>query len=161
MTTEDGTPLLGAGDPSWEQKLIEELPYFLKKCKAAYNIYCPTNSDIVLPAFMQERIRNDCADTAKIVFDDFLGNNVIMGTGEITDTDFRNKWKEWKDNNMDRYEKVYTYEDLCNHLSKLKYKCIMRKLPSGKRLRVWPNISSNAFVPLKEQNEGKNMNDFD
>ena len=160
LTTEDGTPLLGAGDPSWEQKLIEELPYFLKKCKAAYSIYCPTNSDIVLPAFMQERIRNDCADTAKIVFDDFLGNNVIMGTGEITDTDFRNKWKEWKDSNMDRYEKVYTYEDLCNHLSKLKYKCVRRGLPSGKRLRVWPNISLNVFKPLKEQNEGKNMNNF-
>jgi hypothetical protein len=161
LTTEDGTPLLGAGDPSWEQKLIDELPYFLKKCRAAYSIYCPTNSDIVLPAFMQERIRNECADTAKIVFDDFLGNNVIMGTGEITDTDFRNKWKEWKDNNMDRYEKVYTYEDLCNHLSKLKYKCSNKRLPSGKRQRVWPNISLNAFKPLKDMNEGKDMNNFD
>lgn len=160
LTTEDGTPLLGAGDPSWEQKLIEELPYFLKKCKAAYSIYCPTNSDIVLPAFMQERIRNDCADTAKIVFDDFLGNNVIMGTGEITDTEFRNIWKEWKDNNMDRYEKVYTYEDLCNHLSKLKYKCCMRRI-GGKRIRVWPNISLNVFKSLKEMNEGKDMNNFD
>ena len=160
LTTEDGTPLLGAGDPSWEQKLIEELPYFLKKCRTAYSIYCPTNSDIVLPAFMQERIRNDCADTAKIVFDDFLGNNVIMGTGEITDTEFRNIWKEWKDNNMERYEKSYTYEDLCNHLSKLKYKCVRRGLPSGKRLRVWPNISLNVFKPLKEQNEGKNMSNF-
>ena len=160
LTTEDGTPLLGAGDPSWEQKLIEELPYFLKKCKAAYSIYCPTNSDIVLPAFMQERIRNDCADTAKIVFDDFLGNNVIMGTGEITDTEFRNIWKEWKDNNMDRYEKVYTYEDLCNHLSKLKYKCGMRRI-GGKRIRVWSNISLNVFKSLKEMNEGKDMNNFD
>lgn len=161
LTTEDGTPLLGAGDPSWEQKLVDELPYFLYKCKAAYSIYCPTDSDIILPAFMQNRIRNECADTAKIVFDDFLGSAVVLGTGEITDTAFRDAWKEWKDNNMDRYEKVYTYEDLCNHLSKLKYKCSNKRLQSGKRQRVWPNISLNVFKSLKDMNKDQDMNNFD
>lgn len=161
LMSDEGTPLLSSGDPNWEQTLKDELPYFLYKCKEDYKKYCPRNSDIILPAFMQNRIQEECSELKKIIFDDFLNSSVILGSGEVTDAQLRDTWKEWKDNNMERYETNISFADLVEHLSKLKYKCIMRKFASGKRLRVWPNISLNVFKPLKDQNEGKNMNDFD
>lgn len=158
LLTSDGKPLLGQGDPSWEEKLKEELPYFLYKCKQDYEKYCPKHSDIVLPIAMQDRIQEDCAAINKIVFDDFLAVSVIMGNGEISDAQLRDIWKEWKENNMDRYECNLNYSDLEEHLSKLKYKCVFRKLPNGKRLRVWPNIAPLMF---KKEEKSGSCNDFD
>lgn len=161
LMSEDGTPLLASGDPKWEETLKKELPQFLYKCRMDYAKYCPRNSDIVLPAFMQNRIQEECSELNKIIFDDFLNGPVILGSGEVTDSQLRDAWKEWKDNNMERYETNVSFADLVEHLSKLKYKCSNKRLPSGKRLRVWSNISLNVFKSLKEMNEGKNMNNFD
>jgi len=158
LLSADGTPLLSSGDPSWEVKLKEELPYFLYKCRKDYKTYCPRNSDLILPDFMQERIQVECVETNKIVFDDFFASCLILGSGEITDTQLRDTWKEWKDNNMERYEINVAYSDLVEHLSKLKYKCVHKKLGDGKRLRVWPGISIKMFQ--KEEKSGI-CNDFE
>lgn len=36
------------GDPSFEERLYEEFPMFLKKCEEAYSMLCPTNANITL-----------------------------------------------------------------------------------------------------------------
>lgn len=158
LLSADGTPLLSSGDPSWEEKLKSELPYFLYKCKQDYAVYCPRNSDLILPDFMQERIQTECVETNKIVFDDFFNAYLILGSGEISDAQLRDTWKSWKDENLDRYEVSVSFADLVEHLSKLKFKCVRKKLPDGKRLRVWPNISLQMFQ--KEEKSGT-YNDFE
>ena len=140
MMSADGTPLLRSGDPSWEEKLKAELPHFLYKCRQDYAVYCPRDSDLVLPDFMQERIQTECVELNKIVFDDFFNSCLTRG-GEITDAQLRDAWKKWKDENIERYETTLSFTDLTEHLSKLKFKCVHKKLPNGKRLRTWPNIS--------------------
>lgn len=158
LLSSDGTPLLSSGDPSWEETLKKELPYFLYKCREDYKKYCPRNSDLILPDFMQERIQEECVETNKIVFDDFFSACVTLGTGEISDAQLRDTWKNWKDENLERYEATVTYADLVEHLSKLKFKCIRKKLPNGKRLRLWPNISLQMF---KKEEKSGTCNDFE
>lgn len=151
----DGKPLLGSGDPSWEDKLETELPQFLYKCRQDYAKYCPKHSDIILPQSMQDRIQEDCAELNKIVFDDFLGTCIILGTsGKITDAQFRDVWNTWKEENLERYEVPKTelsFQNLIEHMSKLGYKTAMRSFQNGKRVRVWEGISLNEFSEEKDK----------
>lgn len=160
---DDGKPLLSSGDPSWEEKLKAELPQFLYKCRNDYAKYCPRHSDIILPKIMQDRIQEDCAELNNLVFTDFLGTCVILDCdSSITDAQFRDVWNTWKESNLERYEipkGELSFQNLVEHLSKLKYKCTMHKLPSGKRIRVWAGIKLNEFVQDKKNTEI--CNDFE
>lgn len=151
----DGKPLLGSGDPSWEDKLETELPQFLYKCRQDYAKYCPKHSDIILPQSMQDRIQEECAELNKIVFDDFLSTCIILGgTREITDAQFRDVWNTWKEENLERYEVPKTelsFQNLIEHMSKLGYKTTMRKFQNGKRLRVWAGVALNEFSEEKDK----------
>lgn len=151
----DGKPLLGSGDPSWEEKLETELPQFLYKCRQDYAKYCPKHSDIILPQSMQDRIQEECAELNKIVFDDFLSTCIILGgTREITDAQFRDVWNTWKEENLERYEvpkNELSFQNLIEHMSKLGYKTTMRKFQNGKRLRVWAGVALNEFSEEKDK----------
>lgn len=158
----DGKPLLGSGDPSWEEKLKTELPQFLYKCRQDYAKYCPKHSDIILPQSMQDRIQEDCAELNKIVFDDFLGTCIILGTtGKITDAQFRDVWNTWKEENLERYEVPKTelsFQNLIEHMSKLGYKTAMRSFQNGKRIRVWEGVSLNEFSEEKDKSQQERNN---
>lgn len=160
----DGKPLLGSGDPSWEDKLKTELPQFLYKCRQDYARYCPKHSDIILPQVMQDRIQEDCAELNKIVFDDFLGTCIILGgTREITDAQFRDVWNTWKEENLERYEvpkNELSFQNLIEHMSKLGYKTTMRKFQNGKRLRVWAGVGLNEFSEDKDKSQ-QDRNNFE
>lgn len=153
----DGKPLLGSGDPSWEEKLETELPQFLYKCRQDYAKYCPKHSDIILPQSMQDRIQEECAELNKLVFDDFLSTCIILGgTREITDAQFRDVWNTWKEENLERYEVPKTelsFQNLIEHMSKLGYKTTMRKFQNGKRLRVWAGVALNEFSEEKDKSQ--------
>lgn len=158
----DGKPLLGSGDPSWEEKLKTELPQFLYKCRQDYAKYCPKHSDIILPQSMQDRIQEDCAELNKIVFDDFLGTCIILGgTREITDAQFRDVWNTWKEENLERYEvpkNELSFQNLIEHMSKLGYKTTMRKYQNGKRLRVWAGVAFNEFSEERDKSQQERNN---
>lgn len=171
--TKDGKPLLGGGDPSWEEKLKAELPCFLFKCKQDYAKYCPNDAELILPAEMQDRIQEECAELNKLVFDDFLEASVVIGSGEITDKEFRKLWTDWKEENMERYEipkTELTFANLEEHLSKVNIKIKHKKYPDGHRERVWEGISSidysekDARYLEAMRNTARNqelINDFD
>lgn len=158
----DGKPLLGSGDPSWEEKLETELPQFLYKCRQDYAKYCPKHSDIILPQSMQDRIQEECAELNKIVFDDFLSTCIILGgTREITDAQFRDVWNTWKEENLERYEVPKTelsFQNLIEHMSKLGYKTTMRKYQNGKRLRVWAGVALNEFSEERDKSQQERNN---
>lgn len=162
ILNEDGKPLLGSGDPSWEDKLEAELPQFLYKCRQDYAKYCPKHSDLILPQSMQNRIQEECAELNKIVFDDFLGTCIIMGgTREITDAQFRDVWNTWKEENLERYEVPKTelsFQNLIEHMSKLGYKTTMRKFQNGKRLRVWAGVGLNEFSEERDKSQQERNN---
>jgi hypothetical protein len=155
MVGSDGKPLLGSGDPSWEEKLEAELPQFLYKCCQDYARYCPKHSDIILPQAMQDRIQEECAELNKLVFDDFLSTCIILGGSDsITDTQFRDVWNTWKEGNLERYEVPKTelsFQNLIEHMSKLGFKAQLKKLPNGKRLRAWPGVVLNEFTEKREK----------
>lgn len=155
MVGSDGKPLLGSGDPSWEEQLEAELPQFLYKCRQDYAKYCPKHSDIILPQAMQDRIQEECAELHKLVFDDFLGTSIILGgSGAITDTQFRDAWNTWKEGNLERYEVPKTelsFQNLIEHMSKLGFKPAMRRLANGKRLRAWQGVTLNEFTEKKPE----------
>lgn len=154
---EDGKPLLGAGDPSWEDKLEAELPQFLYKCKQDYAKYCPRNSDIILPKSMQDLIQEECSELNQIVFEDFLSSKISCDDPKadgISDADFREVWNDWKEHNLERYEiakSELTFANLTEHMSKLGYGIRRKKLKSGARIRLWPGIRLNDSVENSEE----------
>lgn len=162
MVGADGKPLLGSGDPSWEEQLEAELPQFLYKCRQDYAKYCPKHSDIILPQAMQDRIQEECAELNKLVFDDFLGTCIILGgTREITDAQFRDVWNTWKEENLERYEvpkNELSFQNLIEHMSKLGYKTTMRKFQNGKRLRVWAGVALNEFSEDRDKSQQDHNN---
>lgn len=143
IRTIEGTPLLGEGDPSWEDKLVAELPYFLFKCKISYAKYCPHDSDLILPMSMQNRIQQECVELNKQIFDAFFDESVEFDkTYSVSDSDLRSVWTTWKELNLNKFEvqrNELTFANLAEHLSKLNYKCTMMR-KGKKRLRVWSGI---------------------
>lgn len=154
LTTKDGKPLLGQGDPSWEEKLKAELPYFLYKCREDYKKYCPNHSDIILPAVMQNRIQDECAELSKQIFDAFFEDTIIFDPNySCNDSDLRTVWTTWKLTNIEHYEvkpSDITYADLAEHLSKLKFKCT-RVREDNKRIRKWPGICIKSLATNEEK----------
>lgn len=143
IRTIEGTPLLGEGDPSWEDKLVAELPYFLFKCSISYAKYCPHDSDLILPMSMQNRIQQECVELNKQIFDAFFDESVEFDkTYSVSDSDLRSVWTTWKELNLNKFEvqrNELTFANLAEHLSKLNYKCTMMR-KDKKRLRVWSGI---------------------
>lgn len=143
IRTIEGSPLLGEGDPSWEDKLVAELPYFLFKCKISYAKYCPHDSDLILPMSMQNRIQQECVELNKQIFDAFFDESVEFDkTYSVSDSDLRSVWTTWKELNLNKFEvqrNELTFANLAEHLSKLNYKCTMMR-KDKRRLRVWSGI---------------------
>lgn len=63
------------GDPTFEARLLEEMPRFLAKCAPAYMELCPTNGNIVLPDTVVNDVADRCASIEQERFEKFYDDN--------------------------------------------------------------------------------------
>ena len=69
------------GDATFEDKLLKQLPAFLKTCEKEYNELCPKDADILLPNIIEERFKTSYGklDTD----DEDMLNEVIREAGFV------------------------------------------------------------------------------
>lgn len=76
------------GDPSFEERLFEEFPKFLRLCKESYAKLCPTNANIILNEEQVDALFNLAPDTDTIldrIAEDFfnIGESEMMNPLEF------------------------------------------------------------------------------
>lgn len=77
LVLKNGKPVM-LGDPSFEENLYDEFPYFLSKCRAAYKELCPTDANIILTEEQVDNLFN-LADDNDYVFDKIVEDGFDVG----------------------------------------------------------------------------------
>ena len=129
------------GDNTFEDRLVEEMPNFLYKCREAYRQECENGNDINVPEGMAENIQIFCTSNDSDLFANFANDCLDFGPEYETKLqDMRNALaaymsKNWSGNKvdfaMDRLEKFLKKSDV-----EIKHK----RPKSGRRYRSFLGV---------------------
>lgn len=138
-----GRPVL-IGDANFSNRLAEELPAFLSKCKTIYDQLCPNNANIILPDSCRDALYDlDDAETSSYdaaVYDLFmLEPGLSMPSQELADAyyGFAPKY------HLDASSRGYS--EFCTYLQKRG--CKASRGPRPARLKIISGIAPKIIAP--------------
>lgn len=124
------------GDPDFQLKLEQELPYFLNSCRESYEDQCPNGMNLKVPEAMQEAIRTFCSATDSELVEQFIEERLEFGQDfYVTKNDLRNDLRSFYAKNWASADYGFSFNDLLRMLGKMQVKQ-GRLLDTGSKMRV-------------------------
>lgn len=107
-----------SGDNDYKERLYQEMPAFLYKCRQYYPSYFKTQTDIIIPDDMMQSIKTSCRSADSYFLEKFVNTCLIFDPHATVERgELQNYLSEFFAHNGLSRQSQFAYDDLVHYLS--------------------------------------------